>query len=148
MGYSFASHFSAAPAGPAFDAYRAAFEPSADFPAPHTILGVSVVCADTEAEAERLAGGMELAWVRIRSGVFAPLPSADEAARYVYGDAENRLRRGFRQLLVAGTPASVREQLLARAQDCAASELMIVCSLHDHAARLRSYELIAAAFAA
>ena len=148
MGYSFASHFSPAPAGPAFDAYRAAFAPSAEFPAPHTILGVSVVCAETEAEAERLAGGMELAWVRIRSGVFAPLPSADEAAAYTYSDAENRLRRGFRQLLVVGTPASVREQLLARAQDCAASELMIVCSLHDHAARLRRYELIAAAFGA
>ena len=148
MGYSFASHFSPAPAGPAFDAYLAAFVPSADFPVPHTILGVAAVCADTEGEAERLAGGMELAWVRIRSGVFAPLPSAEEAAAYRFNEAEDRLRRGFRQLLVAGTPASVREQLLARAGECGASELMITCNLHDHAARLRSYELIAGAFGA
>ena len=114
---------------------------------PHTILGVAAVCADTEGEAEARAGGMELAGAHPKRR-FAPLPSADEAAAYRFNEAEDRLRRGFRQLLVAGTPASVREQLLARAGECGASELMITCNLHDHAARLRSYELIAGAFGA
>jgi luciferase family oxidoreductase group 1 len=148
MGYSFASHFSAAPAAPAFDAYRSAFVPSADFAEPHAILGVSVICAPTEEEAEYLAGGMALAWVRIRSGVFAPLPSPEEAAAYDYTEGEQRLVRDFSRLVVVGTPVAVREQLLAKAKECDASELMIVCNLYSHAARLRSYALIAQAFAA
>lgn len=147
MGYSFASHFSPAPAAPAFDAYRSAFVPSAEFPAPHAILGVSVLCAPTDEEAEHLATGMALAWVRIRSGIFAPLPSPEEAAQYVYSEAEQRLVASFRRLVVVGGPDTVRRQLLAKAAECNASELMIVCSLHSHEARLRSYALVAQALA-
>ena len=148
MGYSFASHFSAEPAKPAFDAYRAAFEPSRSFAAPHAILGVSAICAPSADEAEWLAGGMELAWVRLRSGILAALPSPQEAARHTYTDAERRLVRGFRELVVVGAPDTVGSELLRRAADCGASELMIVCNLHSHAARLRSHELIARALAA
>jgi len=147
MGYSFASHFSAAPAAPAFDAYRRAFVPSSDFAQPHAILGVSVICAPTEDEAEHLASGMSLAWVRIRSGVFAPLPSPEEASRHAYTAAELRLVHDFRRLVVVGAPDSVRQALLAKAAECKASELMIVCSVHSHAARMRSYELVAEALA-
>jgi luciferase family oxidoreductase group 1 len=148
MGYSFASHFSPAPAKPAFDAYRAAFKPSKAFARPHAILGVSVICAPTTDEAEWLASGMELAWVRLRSGILATLPSPEEAAAHVYTEAERRLVRGFRELVVVGAPDVVRSDLLARAAACDASELMIVCNVHSHAARLRNYELIAEAFAA
>ncbi len=147
MGYSFASHFSPAPAKPAFDAYRAAFKPSKAFAAPHAILGVSVICASTTDEAEWLASGMELAWVRLRSGILATLPSPEEAARHVYTEAERRLVRGFRELIIVGTPDAVRRELLDRAAACDASELMIVCNLHSHSARLRSHELIAEAMA-
>lgn len=147
MGYSFASHFSPAPAKPAFDAYRAAFRPSRTFAAPHAILGVSVICAPTADEAEWLASGMDLAWVRLRSGVFAPLPSPEEAARHAYTDAERRLVRGFRELVIVGTPETVRSDLLARAAACEASELMVVCNIHSHAARMRSHTLVAEALA-
>ena len=147
MGYSFASHFSPTPAAPAFEAYRRAFVPSKEFAEPHAILGVSVICAPTEDEAEYLATGMALAWVRLRSGVFAPLPSPEEASLHAYSEAEQRLVRDFRRLVVVGAPSSVRQQLLAKAHDCEASELMIVCSVHSHAARLRSYELVAQALA-
>jgi len=147
MGYSFASHFSPTPAGPAFDAYFSAFQPSPQFAAPHAILGVSAVCASSEAEAERLASGMDLAWVRIRSGIFAPLPSPEEAAAHDYSEAERRLVRDFRRLVIVGAPASVREQIQAKADACGASEVMITCNIHSHAARLRSYELVAQAFA-
>lgn len=145
MGYSFASHFSAAPAKPAFDAYRAAFKPSQSFAAPHAILGVSAICAPTQDEAEWLASAMELAWVRLRSGVLAALPSPEDAAGYAYTEAERRLVRAFRELVVVGTPEAVHDELLARAQACGASELMIVCNLHSHAARLQSHALIAQA---
>src|SRR3954469_22528332 len=79
LGYSFASHFSPAPAGPPLQAYRDAFRPSEAFPKPHAIVAASVVCAETEDEAERLATSMQLAWVRLQRGVFGPLPSPEEA---------------------------------------------------------------------
>ena len=147
MGYSFASHFSPTPAGPAFDAYRSAFVPSAEFSEPHAILGVSVICAPTTEEAEHLASGMALAWVRLRSGIFAPLPSPEEAAGVVYTEAQRGLVRDFRRLVVVGTPAAVSAQLRAMAADCGASELMIVCNVHSHSARLRTYALVAEALA-
>lgn len=146
MGYSFASHFSPAPAAPAFDAYRAAFVPSAQFAEPHTILGVSVVCAPTEEEAQYLSATLELAWVRIRSGRYMPLPSPEEAMAYNYSEAEQGLVRGFRRLVVVGSPDSVREQIHAKAKACGASEVMITSNIHSHEARLRSYELVARAF--
>lgn len=147
FGYSFASHFSPTPAAPAFEAYRAAFMPSAQFPKPHAILGVSVCCAPTEDEAEYLASAMDLAWVRIRSGVFEPLPSPEEARGRQYSPAEEALIRQFRRLVIVGTPEQVREQIETKARDCGADEVMIVTNMHDHAARLRSYELVASAFA-
>jgi luciferase family oxidoreductase group 1 len=147
MGYSFASHFSPTPAKPAFDAYRAAFEPSAQFEKPHAILGVAVVCAETEEAAEAQAKAMDLSRVRIRSGRYEPLPTPEEAAAYVYTDAEQRIVREYRRLMVVGTPTSVREQIESKAQACGADEVMIASNLADHAARLRSYELVAQVFA-
>lgn len=147
FGYSFASHFSPTPAAPAFEAYREAFVPSAAFPKPHAILGVSVCCAPTADEAEYLASAMDLAWVRIRSGVFEPLPSPEEARGRQYSPAEEALIRQFRRLVIVGTPEQVREQIEAKARECDADEVMIVTNMHNHAARLRSYELVAQAFA-
>ena len=147
MGYSFASHFSPAPAAPAFAAYRAAFQASADFPQPHAILGMSVVCAPTTEEAEYHAATMDLAWLRIRRGEFLPLPSPDEALAYPYSAAEREAIRDYRALTVVGDPAQVRERIERAARECRADEVMIVSNLHDPAARLRSYELVASAFA-
>ena len=145
MGYSFASHFSPTPAAPAFDTYRDSFVPSAQFTEPHAILGISMVCAPTAEEAEYLASSMDLAWVRIRQGQFAPLPTPEEALAYPYTDAERRVVAMFRQLAVIGDPATVAEQITARAKHCEASEVMLVSNLANPVARLRGYELVAAA---
>ena len=147
MGYAFASHFSPAPAAPVFAAYHEAFVPSAQFPKPHAILAASVICAATEPEAERIASALDLAMVRIRQGLFTVLPSVEHAQAHRYSDAERAIVRQFRGLAVVGAPASVREQLAARVAECGADEVMIVSNIHSHAERLRSYELIAAAFA-
>ena len=147
MGYAFASHFSPAPAAPVFAAYREAFVPSTQFPKPHAILAASVICADTEPQAERIASALDLAMVQIRQGLFTVLPSPQEAAVYRYTDAERGIVQQFRSLAVVGTPISVRQQLLARAAACQADEVMIVSNIHNHVDRLHSYELIAEAFA-
>lgn len=142
MGYSYASHFSPSPAAPAFRAYREHFAPSAQFAKPHTILGTAVVCAETTARARELAATMQLAWLRIRRGQFAPLPSPEEALAYPYTPAEREAVRGYEALTVVGNVQEVRARLAAMAADCGADELMIVTNVFDHAARLRSYELL------
>jgi luciferase family oxidoreductase group 1 len=146
MGYSFASHFSPTPAAPAFSAYCDSFVPSVQFPRPHAILGVAVVCAETQARAEYLATTMELARLRINRGEFLPLPSPEQAQTYPYSAAERGALHQYREMTVIGTPVSVREQLDARARDCGADEVMVVSNLYDHTERLRSYEMLAEAF--
>ncbi len=143
MGYSYASHFSPAPAAPAFSAYREHFTPSAQFPAPHTILGVAVVCAETTDRARFLASTMQLAWLRIRRGQFLPLPSPEEASAYPYSAAERDAVREYEALTVVGNVQEVRARLAAMAADCGADELMVVTNVYDHGERLRSYELLA-----
>ena len=146
LGYAFASHFSPTPAAPALRAYRAAFEPSEAFPEPHAILAATVVCAESAAEARRLASSMELTWARIRTGRFEPLPSPEEALAHDYTPAERHALEAYRQIAVVGDPAGVRAELEARAEAAGADEIMLTTTIYDPAARLRSVELVAEAF--
>lgn len=145
LGYGFASHFSPTPAGPALEAYREAFRPSADFPEPHVVLGVAVVCAESEERADLLASSMDLSWVRLQRGELAPLPTPEEARAYQYSAAERALVRSRRALQVVGAPAQVADRLVELATETGADELMVTTMVHDPHARLRSYELLAEA---
>jgi hypothetical protein len=108
MGYSFASHFSPSPAAPPFHAYRESFQPSEQFPEPHAILAVSVVCAKTDEQADWLARSMDLAWVRLVRGEFGRLPSPEEATAYPYTAQEQAVVRARRAIQFIGSPATVR----------------------------------------
>lgn len=143
MGYSFASHFSPVPAQPALKRYRDAFRPSAAFPEPHAVLGVSVICAPTDAEAEDLAATVDLMWLRLRKGEFLPLPSPEEGRAYDYSEMERSAVDENRARHVIGSPSRVREQLEALVAQAQPNELMIVSNIHDSNKRLRSYELLA-----
>lgn len=144
-GYAFAAHFSATPAAPAVAAYRDEFVASAHFPEPRVILALSVVCAETEAEARELSSSVEIQFERIRRGETGPLPSPDEA-RETGWSASAPARGPMAGLLVFGTPERVREEIEARAEEAGADEVMVMTIVHDPAARLRSYELLAEVF--
>ena len=145
VGYSFARHFSPSPPRPAFDAYRASFHPSEQFPAPHTILGAAVICADTDEEAEYLAASTELMWVRIARGEYDPIPTPDEALAYPYTPRERAIAASHRSLVIVGGPDRVRTELRRIANETGADEVMVTTTVHSHAARLRSYQLVAEA---
>lgn len=147
FGYAFASHFSPEPAAPAIEAYKDAFQPSELFPQPHAVLAVGVVCAESESEAQRLASTMDLVWLRMSRGEHLPLPSPDEVSAYPWTESERLDVRRMRGPTVLGTPAQVRAQLESMGMESRADELMIVTNVWSHEARLRSYELIADAFA-
>ena len=143
LGYSFASHFSPTPARPAFEAYREAFRPSPQFPAPHALLAVSALCAPTDEEADYLATTQDLMWIRLRQGLFGPLPSPDEARAYPYTAEERAALSDRRRLMVTGTPEQVAARLQQMAHDAGADEVMVTTIVHDPEARLRSYALLA-----
>lgn len=144
-GYAFAAHFSPTPAAPPIAAYRAAFEPSADFPEPQVILALSVVCADTSAEARELASSVEVLFQRMRTGETGPVPSPAEAR--AAGWSPDRPPSGpMAELLIIGTADEVRERIETAARTVDADEVMIMTIVHDPAARLHSYELLAPAF--
>lgn len=147
FGYAFASHFSPEPAAPAIAAYKSAFAASDSFPAPHAVLAVGVVCAPTEAEAQDLAMTMELVWLRMSRGEHLPLPSPEEAKAYPWTEAERLAVQRMRGPSVVGTPDQVRAGLETMRDASGADELMIVTNVWNHEARLRSYELVADAFA-
>jgi luciferase family oxidoreductase group 1 len=145
-GYSFARHFSPTPPGPAFAAYRAAFRPSEQFPRPHAILGAAVVCADTDEEAQHLAKSMDLVWVRISRGEFAPIPTPEEADAYPFTPQERAVAAQYRRLIFVGSAATVRAEIEAVAAETGADEVMVTSNVHSHEARMRSYALLADAF--
>ena len=143
LGYSFARHFSPAPPAPAFQAYRESFQPSGTFAAPHAIVAVSAVCAETRDQAEFLASSMQLAWVRLQRREFAPIPAPEEATAYPYTPRERAVAESYRALTFVGTPADVRERIDAVVEETGADEVMVITTVHSHAARRRSYELLA-----
>lgn len=146
MGYSFARHFSPTPPGPAFAAYRDAFQPSEQFPRPHIILGVAAVCAESDERAEYLAKSMDLMWVRIRRGQFQPIPTPEEALAFPYTPQDRRVAEDYRKLVFVGSADSVRRQMEAVVEETGVDELMITSTVHSHQERMRSYELLANEF--
>jgi len=144
--FAFAHHFATFPADEAMRLYRDSFKPSASHDRPLAILGTQVMCADTDAEAERLALTFDLNAVRRAKGEYQPLASPEDAAAYDYSPAERaRIAQGRNRISV-GSPATVKAKLTKLIEATKADELMVTSMIFDHAARKRSYELLAQAF--
>ena len=144
--FSFAHFISSEGSVEAMRTYRKQFRPSKQLPTPRSSAAVFVVCADTEAEALRLAKSRELFIVRLYTGRGGPYPSVDEAERYPYTPREQMIVDHARRRRIAGAPEQVHEQLVAFAREHEADELVIVTITHDPKSRRRSYELIAEVF--
>ena len=145
--FSFAHHFMPRNTIPALEIYRRSFRPSATLAAPYAMVGVAVVCADTDEEARRIHAPATLAFLRLRSGRPSTLPSPEEAAAHVYSPAEQEFVESWTATHVVGSPATVRQGLAALQEQTAADELMLTTMVYDHVDRLRSYELVARALA-
>ena len=143
LGYSFARHFSPNPPQPAIRAYRASFVPSEQFPSSHVILGVSVICAPTEEEAEYHAASTDLAWVRLHRREFTPLPSPEEAQAYQYSPQERVIVEANRQRHFIGTPFKVASTIRNLVNDTGVDEIMVTSMMYGRDARFRAYELLA-----
>jgi alkanesulfonate monooxygenase SsuD/methylene tetrahydromethanopterin reductase-like flavin-dependent oxidoreductase (luciferase family) len=114
--------------------------------APYAMIGVGVVCADDDERAGWLAAPGALSYLRLRSGRPGPFPSPEEAAAYPYTPAERVSVEGRLRNTVVGSPGTVRGRLEALAAETGVDELMVTTVVHDHADRVRSYELVAEAW--
>lgn len=142
-GYSFAQFISGEDGAHLVQQYRDRFQPSPRLTAPAASVGLGVICAETEAEAQRLAASLELWRRRIMRGQDRGIPSPDEALAELGGSwAPPRIGQDGARM-IAGDPDQVRAELLRTAARYGVEELMIVTVTHEWAARVRSYELIA-----
>src|SRR5215475_5545640 len=135
MGFAFAHHFATHDAIAAMTNYRTHFRPSGWRSAPHAILAVAVVAAETDAEAERLASSADLNRLRRDRGQYSPLPSPEEALAYPYTDAERASVARNRSRLFVGSPESLMEKLKPLITASQADELMVITPVYNHEAR-------------
>jgi luciferase family oxidoreductase group 1 len=145
MPFSFAYHFAPAALMDALAVYRDAFRPSAELEAPYVMLGVAVVCAESDEQARWLARPGALSFVRLRSGRPDVYPTPEEAAEHVFTPSEKNLLEGWNISHIIGDPTSVLAGLDALVARTGADELMIATMVHGHGDRVTSYRLVAEA---
>ncbi|BBH68980.1 luciferase-like putative monooxygenase [Actinoplanes sp. OR16] len=145
-GLPFAANYHVAPAKvlEAAEAYRESFVPSATLSAPRLMVSADVLVAEDDETAQRLAAPFAL-WVHsIRTGLGAvPFPSIEEAAAFTWTDEARALVKDRVDTQFVGSPQTVAEKLRTLQRVTGADELLITTIAHDHADRVRSYELLA-----
>ncbi|MFJ2264179.1 MsnO8 family LLM class oxidoreductase [Streptomyces sp. NPDC087844] len=145
-GLRFAANYHVSPGTvlEAVDAYRAAFQPSDVLDKPYVSVSADVVVAEDDESARELAAGYG-PWVRsIRTAEGAiPFPTPDEARAHVWTEADLALVQDRVDTQFVGSPSRVAGQLEQLVEATGADELLITTITHDHADRVRSYELLA-----
>jgi alkanesulfonate monooxygenase SsuD/methylene tetrahydromethanopterin reductase-like flavin-dependent oxidoreductase (luciferase family) len=145
-GLRFAANYHVSPATvlEAVEGYRAAFQPSTELGRPYVSVSADVVVARTEGAARELATGYGL-WVRsIRTAEGAiQFPTPEQARRHVWSDADRELVTDRIDTQFVGTPGQVADSLERLRDATEADELIVTTITHDHADRVRSYQLLA-----
>ena len=145
-GLRFAANYHVSPATvlEAVEGYRAAFADTGELDRPYVSVSADVVVAGTQERARELAAGYG-PWVRsIRTAEGAiEFPTAEEARRYPWTDADRALVADRVDTQFAGTPRQVADQLERLRDATEADELIITTITHDHIDRVRSYQLLA-----
>ncbi len=147
--YAFAHFFSPVPTRPAIETYRRGFQPS-DRPdarkAPEAMAAVGVVCAETQEEADYLHASVRLLQRRIRLNDRRPVAPPEEALRELQAFGDMAVEEGEWPRYFVGTPERVGRDLRAMAAALGSEEMVVNTITWDHAARLRSYALLAKEF--
>jgi luciferase family oxidoreductase group 1 len=143
--YGFASHFAPAELDSAIAIYRKNYRPSEENPEPYVMAGASVIAAETDEKARFLFSSQQQAFVNLRTGNPGPLPppvegfeeNLDPRARFILDQALS--------CAVVGSPETVKRGLQAFAERTGADEIIATANIFDHAARVQSFEIAAAA---
>src|SRR5579864_6692604 len=141
--FAFASHFAPAMMMQAIAIYRERFRPSAQLSAPNIMLGVTVVAAESDAEARFLFSSLQQSTLNNRTGRRGRVPppvadfdaQLDPYARAILADSQ--------ACAIVGAPDTVRHGLDEFIRQTGADELMVTANIFDHAKRKRSFEIVA-----
>jgi luciferase family oxidoreductase group 1 len=141
--YAFASHFAPDALSAALRTYRDNFQPSSYLDRPYAMVGANVVVAETDAEARRLFTTLQQSFTNLRRGrPGRSQPPIDDIEQY-WSPLEKAQASHMLTYSFVGAPGTVRAGLDRFVADTQADELMVASALFDHAARVRSYELLA-----
>jgi luciferase family oxidoreductase group 1 len=113
---------------------------------PRTAVGVWVVCADSDEEAQRLAASGRMTFTLLRRGQLIAVPPPEQALRFLAADERSGEQPRSERRAVVGAPDTVRAQLQEVLAGYGADEAIVVSITYEHEARRRSYELLAEAF--
>ncbi|MBT2763689.1 LLM class flavin-dependent oxidoreductase [Paenibacillus sp. ISL-20] len=141
--FSFASHFAPDYLMAALDLYRTSFRPSSELSKPYAMIGVNVICADTDEEAQRLATSPYQQFLNIIRGRTGQLSPPVDSMDDLWNLQEQAIVKRQLSFSAIGSPATVRAQLEQFQQSTNADEIIVAAAIYDHEARLRSYELLA-----
>ena len=140
--FAFASHFAPDMLLQALQVYRQTYRPSARWPKPHAMVAVNVVAAASDDEAAHLFTSLQQRFLGMRRSLRGPLPRPVDSMEGRWSEAE---KAGVMQMLAlsaVGGPQQVARQLSDIALQTAADELIVAGAVHDHDARLRSYQIL------
>ena len=141
--YAFASHFAPDDLDEAIAIYRRDFRPSDSLASPYVMLGVGVYAAETDREALRMFTSVEQAFVRLRSGNPGPLPAPVASTEGLFAPHEKAMLDRALACSFVGAKDTVRRELGAFLADKKPDEIIVTAQVFDHAARVRSYEILA-----
>ncbi|MDB5614931.1 MAG: alkane 1-monooxygenase [Devosia sp.] len=141
--YAFASHFAPDQLMMALDVYRSRFKRSEQLAAPHAMIGVNIIAAETDAEARHLATTQQMSFANIFRGARGlSQPPIDNIDAY-WSPSEKAQAANMLGNSIYGSAETVRERIADLVARTGADELMIISDVFDHDKRKRSFEIIA-----
>ena len=139
--FAFAAHFQPDNLTPALDLYRRSFRPSQILDRPYSMAGIPVIAAETDEEAEYLATTAQQAFLNLIRN--HPGPLLPPMKKLDWNSFEESAVEAKFRAAITGSQETVQTKLELFLAETQVDELMIATSTYEHAARLRSYELVA-----
>jgi alkanesulfonate monooxygenase SsuD/methylene tetrahydromethanopterin reductase-like flavin-dependent oxidoreductase (luciferase family) len=126
--------------------YRERFSESDLLKEPKVIVACFALCAETDEEAQRVASSARMTRALLNEGRLLPVPTIETALQFLKDRGPNADSAARPRRSIVGTPEKVKQGILELADMYGAGEVMILTNTYEHAARRRSYELLAKAF--
>jgi luciferase family oxidoreductase group 1 len=128
------------------ETYRRQFKPSEQFPEPHALLSISVLCADTEEKAREMRKFIDYVFIQFEKGNFDRMADREYISQYTFTDLELERIEHNKGRVISGTKEQVKDQLTRLASDFGVDEVIVATMSNNAEDRIRSFELLAEAF--
>jgi len=144
--FAFAGQFAPALMLDALELYRSKFEPSVHLTKPYAMIGLPVLAAETDAEAQHLATSAYQRVLKLRRGQPIYIPPPVESMEGLWNEGERQMVAEHFGAAIIGGPETVERKLRAFIERTGADEVMLHSEFYRHEDRLRSYEIVADIF--